>query len=623
MTELHWTAGVHHDGSNLYVSNPLPTLGETVTMRLRVPVEAPIKSVFLRTAPDGENHLAPMQRTEADARSAYWMGQLTAVMPLNTYRFKLLTDEGAYYLNALGISRATTPDWFDFKLLVDFQAVPWLDDAVFYQIFPDRFCNGDPTLDHQPGAWKEGQHSVQFSEWDAPPIPWTQGGNLDFYGGDLPGISQKLGYLHELGINALYLNPIFVSNSNHRYNIHDFYNVDPYLGGNEALVELRQALDDADMRLMLDITPNHTGAEHEWFLEAQQNADADTADYYTFHDHPDDYLSWLGVPTLPKLNYNNQNLREVMYRRDDSVMQFWMRPPYRIDGWRLDVFNMTARQGKDQRSDDVHREMREALKTVNPELYILGEHFFDGTAQLQGDQVDAVMNYQGFNIPMWRWLAGHDLNIEHHPERADPTHYPTEAFTTQINHYRAAVPWVVARQQFNQLDSHDTTRILTICGGNKALVKLAVAILMTYPGVPCLYYGTEIGLPGDRDPDNRRTMPWDDADQWDGDLLDFHKRIIALRKSAPALRHGGYQQLLAEGGLWVYQRQSPEQRLIVVGYRGPESLPSGSLLLAQAGILDGTALVDLLGDLRLTVENGAVTLPTLNAGDFFILEGQA
>lgn len=618
---LHWTAGLHHDGSAHYVSNPLPKLGETVTISLRAPRNAPIRHIFLRTAPDGENHMEKMDIAQTTTTAVFWTAKLPVTMPLNTYRFKIMSDEGAFVLNAAGVSRAESLDMFDFKLLADFATPSWLEDAVFYQIFPDRFYNGDPSLNHKPGEWTFSPFKVQLREWGALPLPYAETGNLDFYGGDLPGIIQKLDYLQDLGINAIYLTPIFASSSNHRYNIDDFFNVDKHLGGNEGLVQLRRAMDERNMRLILDVTPNHTSSTHPWFLEAQKNPNAPSAEYYTFHKRPDDYVAWFGVKSLPKLNYASQKLHDLMYRNPDSVLRFWLKAPYRIDGWRLDVYNMTARQGSLQLNEEVGRGIRQAVKDDNPEAYIFGEHFYDGTPYLQGDQLDAIMNYQGFNLPMWRWLAGYDLGREWRPESSDTALLPSDALVEQLTHHRAAVPWVIARQQFNQLCSHDTVRILNIVNGDKSLMKLGVVMLMTYPGVPCVYYGDEIGLPGGKDPDNRRCMPWDET-EWDAALRDFYKQIIRLRRSAPALKHGGFQQLYAEGGLWVFQRQSREQQLVVIGYRGPDNLNTVTIPIWHAGIGDGMLLVDQLGGETVTVNNGTIILPRLKMGDALLLEVQ-
>lgn len=619
---LHWTAGLHHDGSALYVSNPLPAHGETVTIKLRAPVDAPIRAVYLRTAPDGEQHMSPMQVVKQDAVCAWWQGSLSVTMPLVIYRFKVMSAEGAYWLTQLGVSRADAPDAFDFKLVADFAAPSWLDDAVFYQIFPDRFCNGDPANDVPSGAWERRGFTAQQREWGALPLGHSEGGGLDFYGGDLPGIIQKLDYLQDLGVNGLYLNPIFTAYTNHRYDTADYFEVDPHLGGNSALADLRRALDQRGMRLVLDVTPNHCGNRHPWFTAAQADPNAPSADYFTFHRHPDEYESWMGHTLLVKLNYGSQKLRDVMYRAPDSVMRRWLHEPYRIDGWRLDVANMTARQGMSQLQHEVWREMRRAVKADQPQTFFFGENFYDGTPQLQGDQLDATMNYQGFTLPMWSWLPGRQMFSDPIPgvEWIDIVPMPAESLAEQWTRFRAAVPWGIARQQFNQLGSHDTPRILWLMAGDKALVRLGVAILMTVPGVPCIYYGDEIGLDGGQDPDNRRCMPWDDS-AWDKDLRASYQRLIRLRRTAPALRQGGFQPVYASGGLLVYLRQSAEQRLLMVAYRGPEAPVSLTIPVRHAGFADGTTLVDMLTGGTFRVAEGSLALNGLERGTMYILEG--
>lgn len=618
-TQLHWTAGLHHDGSALYVSNPLPKLGETVTIRLRAPLDAPVHAIYIRTAPDGEQHLAEMQKEEADSVSQWWAGKITITMPRVTYRFRLMSSEGGYWLTALGVSRADSPDGFDFKLLADFAAPDWLDDAVFYQIFPDRFYNGDPTNDVPDGAWTRDGFTTQRREWDTPVLPFKQAGMLDFYGGDLQGVTQKLDYLRDLGVNALFLNPIFTAYTNHRYDIADYHHVDPHLGGDAALAELRRALDERGMRLILDVTPNHCGDKNVWFKAAQADPNAETAEYFTFKKHPDDYESWLGIKLLVKLNYRSQKLRDAMYRAPDSVMRRWLREPYRIDGWRLDVANMTARQGVVQLAHKVWRELRRAVKAENPQAYIMGENFFDGTPHLQGDELDAIMNYQGFVIPLWGWL--HGAIPDEFPASIDRSQLPAEVVAEQWGRFRAAVPWAVTAQQFNQLGSHDTPRILWLLGGDVAMLKLAVTVLMTFPGIPCVYYGDEIGMDGAGDPDNRRCMRWDET-TWDHDLRGHYQRLIRLRRTAPALRQGGFQMLYAQGGLLAYQRQSAEQRLIVIAWRGPGELPPTQLPVRHSGLADGVKLTDHLSGATYSVVDGCLPLAGLSPGAALVLEGE-
>ncbi|MCE7947714.1 MAG: maltodextrin glucosidase [Chloroflexi bacterium CFX4] len=613
---LDWRAAVHHDGSALYVSNPLPNYGERVQITLRLPIESPVTGVALRSAPDGEQYFSLMQEAYRDATCRYFVAELLITMPVNGYRFRLLTDEGIWHYNQHGIQRSEPLDHFDFKLLANFAAPSWLRDAVFYQIFPDRFYNGDPSNDVPPGAWSVGSFTVQQRIWGEPVMTWKESGNLDFFGGDLVGIAQKLDYLTALGVSALYLNPIFAARSNHRYDVTDFHNIDPYLGGNVALANLRAALDAVNMRMILDVTLNHCGWFNRWFTEAQADANAPTAEYFTFYNHPEHYEMWLGVPSLPKLNYRSMRLREVMYRAADSVLRRWLQPPYRVDGWRLDVANMQGRQGAQQLGHEIGREIRSAVKGDGHDRYLMGENFFDGTPHLQGDELDAVMNYQGFTMPLWRWLGAYDHGAGHYPLTSSVP-ISAETLAAQWATFRAAVPFVIARQQYNQLDSHDTRRFLSIVQGDKALAKLGAVLMFTYLGVPSVYYGNEIGLAGENDPDNRRCMIWDAAG-WDHDLLAHYKRLIALRRQASALCDGGLQHLYADSDLIAYQRQSAAQRLIVIGSRAARE--TVSVPIWQGGIADGAQFTDLLNGGTYSVQGGALTLSSLSAGAALILE---
>lgn len=619
-----WINGVHHDGSALYVSNPMPTLGETITIKLRLPQSAPETGVYLRGVHDGEQYFKEMTPIKGDAANQWYSAELTIHSKVTNYRFKIMSDDGSFIYNALGVYRADVPDFNDFKLVADLNAPSWVYDSVFYQIFPERFHNGRPDLTPEAGTTFDHPPYQPFKsqrkDWNDLPIPFKVGGSVDFFGGDLPGIEEKLDYIQDLGVNALYLTPIFTSSTNHKYNINNFHEVDPHFGGDEALVSLRKALDAANMRIILDVTPNHCGHENVWFKQAQADPNSESADYFIFYNHPNVYESWLGVKVLPKLNYGSDGLRNAMYRNADSVLRYWLREPFRVDGWRLDVWNMTARHENADYWHEVGRELRDAVKDENPDAYLFGEHFFDHSGTMQGDEMDAVMNYQGFSFPLWRWLSGHDLGVWHDTPQgyADSTLLPAEAAAEQMQLYLAAVPWSMARMQFNLLGSHDTPRILNVVKKDKRLVKLAVALLMTYPGVPCVYYGDEIGMEGWSDPDQRRTMRWNEA-EWDKDLRAHFKQMIQLRRTSDALINGGMQFLYAHGGLLVYQRQSENERLIIVGWRGEGQSEGLRIPVWNAGVKDNARFENVLNGKKYNVDSGIMTLGTLDVGDMLIL----
>lgn len=618
MTLPNWTRGIHHDGSAMFVSNPLPALDETVTLTLRTPLEAPIKQVFVRAMRDGEFHRVGMEHAHEDAVAHYWQAELTIDQPTVTYRFKIMSDAGVYYYTQAGSSRADSPDVHDFQLLADYAAPTWVTEQVFYQIFPERFHNGDPSNDVQDNQYnREGKPSIKMA-WGDEPLTYREGGSMDFFGGDVNGITKKLDYLQDLGITALYLCPIFVAESHHKYDIRDFFNVDPHFGGNEALIELRQETEKRGIKLMLDVTPNHLSFHHPWVQSFEDDHTTETAEYFFFDEETNSFQTWLGVRSLVKLNYSSQKLRDVMYRDEDSVLKHWLKPPYSADAWRLDVANMTANRGAAQLDHEVWREVRQEIKAYDPSVYLLGEYFQDGTPHIQGDELDASMNYQGFNTPMRRWLGGEDMGVSDGEDFGDRLLLSTEALADQWRNFMSVVPYAVTLQQFNQVGSHDITRILSVTKNDADLVKLGTVLLMTFPGVPCLYYGDEIGMIGEGMTFNRRTMIWEE-ERWDSDLRRYHQQVIDIRKKSPALQKGGFQLLHAEGDLVAFQRHVPEETVIVVGYRGEESLTTATIDVAQSGLVNGTTLVDLLTEAEYAVTHGKLHLSNLAHGEALIL----
>ncbi|MCA9934496.1 MAG: maltodextrin glucosidase [Ardenticatenaceae bacterium] len=610
----NWLGSVHHDGSALYVSDLYPKLGDTVQVRLRVAADAPVTAVYLRTFPDGEQALTPMQREESALPVQWWTAVLPITQPTVHYRFLLRAKDGVWWHTADGSCAGVPLDKFDFRLLADYEPVRWLETAVFYQIFPDRFHNGDPAADPQPDEFEFRGNRPQTYPWGQPP-PEDALHPIVFYGGDLPGITQKLDYLQQLGVNALYLNPIFTAHSNHKYDVADYDHVDPHFGGDEALIALREALSARKMRYLLDVVPNHCGYWHPWFQNARENPDAPEAEFFTFNQHPDDYASWLGVWMLPKLNYRSAELRRRIYAGEDAVFRRWLRPPFAADGWRVDVANMLGRQGATQMGVEVTQGIRRAVKETRADGYLLGENFFDATDVLQdGDQWDGVMNYASFGTPLLYWLSGYRQGahgLHELIETAVP--WPTFALLETWQRYLAAIPWGVALQQYNLLGSHDTPRIRTLVGENDALHRLAVVVLMTYPGVPALFYGDEIGLVDQPGVNSRVCMPWDEAD-WNQDLLAFYREMVHLRRETAVLQTGGFQLLLAEADTFAYQRESVDERAIVIAHRTAAPRPAGHMPVADAGIADGTRFVEFFSGQEAIVQHGALPLPPLPQG---------
>ncbi|HEY0483479.1 MAG TPA: maltodextrin glucosidase [Kofleriaceae bacterium] len=528
--------------------------------------------VYLRAEPDNEERLIAMPRVgEVNGRARYeavlpWDG----ANPTMPYAFKVLHGGAQTWLAADGVHPHPPPRELHFRVCRGDAPPAWVADQIVYQIFPDRFCQGDPAIAVRTDeyVYGTGRMRVVREPWGAPIDPAVAA--TAFYGGDLIGIRDRLDYLAgELGVTTLYLNPIFTSGSNHKYDTEDYDHVDPHLGGNAALAELCAALHDRGMRVVLDAVVNHTGANHPWFDRfgrhggrgAYHSAASPWRAWYVFGEH--DYASWKGHASLPVLNFAEPAVRAAIYGDRDAVLRRWLRPPYAIDGWRFDVVHMLG-EGPGALHNAHHvQQMRRAVRGDNPEAYILGEHFGEATRWLQGEQEDGAMNYYGFAHPVRAWLAGQDLGGE-----------PARLSTAELERWwtaaRARVPYENQLAQLNLLDSHDTTRLLTAVGGDAARMQLAVTLLLTYPGVPSIYYGDEIGLEGGRDPDCRRCFDWDRA-HWNTALHAHYRRLIAWRKARPELRRGAYQTLAVGEDALAFARYTERSVTVVAVNRGGDA----------------------------------------------------
>lgn len=544
----------------------LKATADALTLRLLVTGDDPeaITDAWVRIDPDNEECLVPMQRLDVTAGMSGQLWETSVprdpVRPHTPYVFKVALTDDRQWLAADGEHPRQPPQEFAFRWAHE-PPPAWVVEQIFYQIFPDRFRNGDPTLNQPDGAYRYlGQRPMRAREWHEQPR--QADGPNEFFHGDLPGITQSLGYLQDtLGITAIYLNPVFLSDSNHKYDTIDYYQVDPRLGGNDALVALREATQERGVRLLLDGVLNHTSVRHDWFQRAQ----AGEAPYHEYYMEPaGDYVSWKGHKSLPVLDFGNPDVVAHCYAADYSVLRHWLRPPYAVDGWRLDVIHMLG-EGPGAANNAHHvAAMRQVTKAENPEAYLLGEHFFEATQWLQGDQEDAAMNYYGFMHPLWLFLAGRDLNRE-------PSRLNGQQFAYWLREARAKLPFQIAQCQFNLLDSHDTPRLLTLLDGNVQRLIMAVRLQMAYLGVPCLYYGDEVGLQGGEDPDCRRPFPWDES-QWVRPLLQACRQAIGWRKSLPVLRTGGVLDLDAGEDHWLFARCGAGEAVLVACNRGSETL---------------------------------------------------
>ncbi|MGM9999007.1 MAG: alpha-amylase family glycosyl hydrolase [Candidatus Bruticola sp.] len=611
-------APIFHSGAKPYCSRQDDG---TLLVRVRVNKVLAAEKIYVRTVPEGEESFVcalKLNRENLPAATRFsedwewWEAYLKAEVPCLNYRFICVTPSGTLNYNAKGLCSYTPLDRDDFKISFQNEPPQWVEDAVFYQIFPDRFYCGDSSTNVKDGEYSLAGQTVRAFAWEAPLDKSC--GNCSFYGGDLPGIVVKLPYLQELGVTALYLNPIFTAPSNHKYDVADYYNVDPHFGGNEALAELRRASALIDMRLVLDLVPNHCGNQNYWFTKAQTDKSSPEYAFFTFYnDDPEQYEMWLGVRTLPRLNYRSQELRERMYLGHESIMRRWLRPPYSIDGWRIDVANMLARQKMAQLGHEVGREMRQAVKEENSQVWILGEQFFDPSDYQQGDEFDASMNYRAFCMPVNQWMAGLDLEGFKGKEWGCRTPLSSLDLAEQMQSFRAAIPEKNALNMLNLLGSHDLPRVKTFNQGRADKTAALYTMLFAYQGAPCVYYGDEIGMEGGKDPDSRRPMIWDES-KWDRSMLSLIKRLCAVRKQTGALRRGGLQWLMAQDDSLVFMREDEHSRAICTIVREGKELPSNTVAeylqvpVQAAALPEGTKFRGTISGHIARVKNGLLAI---------------
>jgi cyclomaltodextrinase / maltogenic alpha-amylase / neopullulanase len=458
----------------------------------------------------------------------------------------------------------------------------WVKDAIFYQIFPDRFAKSAKL-----------RKSTNLEDWDTPPTPHG------YKGGNLYGVIEHLDHLEKLGVNAIYFCPIFQSGSNHRYHTHDYYNVDPMLGGNQALEDLIEAAHAKGMKVVLDGVFNHASRGFFQFHDILENgAQSAYLDWFNVTGFPlnayetkdpPNYEAWWGYPALPAFNTDTPAVRNFLW----DIAEYWIKKG--IDGWRLDVPNEID-------DDAFWREFRLRVKRINPEAYIVGEIWGDASRWLQGDQFDAVMNYV-FTTISYEFMAAEHIQSKviaetglKHLEKLD-----AEGFAQKLEKLLAVHPPEITQAQLNLLGSHDTPRVMSVTGGDISSIKLMTILQMTLPGAPCVYYGDEIGMPGERDPDCRRGMPWDES-TWNLELLEFTTHAIALRNGIPALRQGSYKTFYANAMTVVFERKLENSYALVVLNAGKDSAQI-KLEGVQNGVFDGR-----LGNKMLTVINGELTL---------------
>ena len=473
------------------------------------------------------------------------------------------------------------------------QTPDWVKHAVFYQIFPDRFARTHRHIDDPAMA-------VPLESWETPPTP------EGYKGGDLWGVMEKLDYLLDLGVTALYFTPIFQSASNHRYHTHDYYRVDPLLGGDQAFDDLLEAAHQKGLKVVLDGVFNHSSRGFFFFNDILENGpNSPWLEWFKIQAWPlsaydgalpANYVGWVGNRALPEFNHDNPAVREYIMR----VGEYWIRRG--IDGWRLDVPYEVETEG-------FWQEFRDRIKAINPEAYIVGEIWTEATQWLDGTQFDGVMNYP-FTGATLAFAAGDRVRMDLVEE---PHYFPYpaldgEGYAGKVQHLLQLYPWEIQLTQLNLVSSHDIARALSVVGEDEASMVLATILLLTFPGAPSIYYGDEVGLPGELDPDCRRTFPA--KKDWNQALLRLHKELIALRHRHPALRTGHYNILHAADQIYVFAR-TLDAETVVVAINAAEMTPVS--LAVQSLLSEKKPLKPVFSYGNVSRGEGTLTLPPRSA----------
>lgn len=557
----------------------------------------------------------------ADSRDGF--DYYEANIPLGTetvrYYFEINTGKLNCYYNRMGVVREIDLH-YSFGIVPGFKTPEWAKGAVMYQIFVDRFCNGDMSNDVVTGEYCYiDEHVQRVEDW----YRWPQSMDVrDFYGGDLQGVWDKLDYLQGLGVDVIYFNPIFVSPSNHKYDSQDYDYIDPHYGkivsdggdslnwgdkdnshaskyikrvtdyenleaSNAFFARFVEEVHKRGMKVILDGVFNHCGSFNKWLdreriYEHQQGyekgayitGDSPYRTFFRFHNEYDwpynqFYDGWWGHDTLPKLNYEDS---PMLYEYIMKIARKWVSPPYNVDGWRLDV---AADLGhSNEYNHQFWRDFRRNVKEANPEAIILAEHYGEAKSWLQGDQWDTVMNYDAFMEPVTWFLTGME---KHSDEYSEGMFGNSDCFISAMQYHMASFYAPSLMTAMNELSNHDHSRFLTRTNHkvgrvahlgseaaeheiNKAVFREAVVMQMTWPGAPTIYYGDEAGLCGFTDPDNRRTYPWGREDR---ELIQFHKDMIAIHKENRELIEGSLKFLANDYQLLCYGRFTDRAKTVV------------------------------------------------------------
>jgi glycosidase len=645
--DVWWDGLGHNSRDDLYrVPWGAVTTGTPVTLRFRT-FHNDVTEVTVRvwSTAAGAQTLVPMElvATTDDEPYGYdwWQATLPAQDELTILYYRFIvrdgSDEDSYEDDDLfdGGWGAPYEDSPDHSFQIDvydpaFETPDWMKNAVVYQLFPDRFYNGDGKNDAGPADPAVYDNPVLPKAWDDLPEGYCRAyegvacdeGPLgrDFFGGDLQGVKDKLDYLAELGVTAIYFNPIFQAPSNHLYDTTDYFRIDPYFGSKGTFQSMLNQAAKRGIHIILDGVFNHTSSDSLYFDRysrypkdgAYETTDSRYYDWYTFFEWPDDYNSWWGFDSLPVLT-EIQDVRDFIYGRDRSVARWWVGEG--AAGWRLDV--------APDKSHEWWQEFRPQVKAVNTDAIIIGEIWDDASPWVLGHELDTTMNYR-FRRALLGFLNG-DTND---PNQGFVRGLNPDQFNSVLQSIKEDYPPPAYETAMNLVGTHDTQRILwaltpgarnrdgkefdvdNLAEGKAKLALLAI-MQMTMPGAPTIYYGDEVGLTGDTDPDDRRPFPWDDIDT---DLLDHYQALIGLRNDHSFLRTGSFDRLYThnDDGTYAYGRKDTSGAAMVAVNR---DILAHDLTIDLSGYVpEGTELTDALSGASYAVTGGQITVSLSERG---------
>lgn len=646
------------DGTGDYVCPAEPEINEKVVLRFRT-AHNDVDEVKLHI---GEQEY-PMWKTRTDGEFDFYEIEYQLGEDILRYCFEIKQGAEICFYSRYGIT-GKKENYYDFIISPGFKTPEWAKGAVMYQIFVDRFCNGDPTNDVEDNEYIYiGAPSRKVKDWNQAPEAMDI---RNFYGGDLQGVLDKLDYLQDLGVEVIYFNPLFVSPSNHKYDIQDYDYIDPHYGkivvddgevlpvgakdnihatkyqqrtgdirnleaSNQLFIKLVEEMHKRGMRVILDGVFNHCGSFNKWMDReriyepqpdypkgAYVSKESPYNSFFLFHDARNElwpyngtYDGWWGHDTLPKLNYEgSKELYDYILR----IGKKWVSAPYNVDGWRLDV---AADLGHSIGvNHQFWKDFRKSVKKANPEAIILAEHYGDPSSWMRGDQWDTVMNYDAFMEPITWFLTG----MEKHSDEFQAEWYGNgDKFFRTMEHNMSKFQRQSLDVAMNELSNHDHSRFLTRTNRTvgriatkgakaanenveKCILREAVVMQMTWPGAPTVYYGDEAGMVGWTDPDNRRSYPWGKQD-WE--LIEFHKDMIRIHKKYECFRSGSYKSI-ASGSHWIcYGRFNKKLQAVILINNRRETL-TVDLPIWQIGILENACLKRVIQTTQSTYNVGEV-----------------